>query len=380
MITRITLKNFKIFEDEPFDLAPLTLFTGINGMGKSSVIQSLLLLKQSYMSNKLQYEKTVELDNNSFVDLENCEELCNKKASPKVVEITVENSDQKSYTWSIDASIPKDKKAQFNFSGDESYKEEALFKESFQYLTAERIGPRKSYDKIVTTKTYNTTLGIQGEKTPSFIQATISENTEIGIDALMHPSLKVMERSPLDNPKLLYTNINAWLGDILGRPISAKVSDEGKDKVRLTFSIKGGQGEDFSALQVGFGFSFSLPVIVAPLIAKPGDLIIIENPEAHLHPSAQSKIGMLLALAAQNGVQVILETHSDHVINGIRVMVKGHEVYGKVESDIPKIHFFHQHENEVGRRVLTVGPTGKLSGWPKGFFDEWEKNLRTLIG
>ena len=121
-------------------------------------------------------------------------------------------------------------------------------------------------------------------------------------------------------------------------------------------------------------------MIVAPLNAKPGDLLIIENPEAHLHPSAQSKIGMLLALAAQNGVQVIVETHSDHVINGIRVMVKGHEAYGKVESDITKIHFFHQNDNEVGRRVLTVGPTGKLSGWPKGFFDEWEKNLRTLIG
>lgn len=380
MITRIELKNFKIFEHEQFDLAPLTLFTGINGMGKSSVIQSLLLLKQSYMSKQLQYEQSVELENNSFVDLENCEELCNKKASPKTVEITLENSDPKSYKWSIDASHPKEKTAKFNFSGDESYKDEALFKDSFQYLTAERIGPRKSYDKIVTTKTYNTTLGIQGEKTPSFIQAAISENAEIGIEALIHPSLKVTERSPLDNPKLLYTNINAWLGDILGRSITAKVSDEGKDKVRLTFSIKGGQGEDFSALQVGFGFSFSLPVIVAPLIAKPGDLIIIENPEAHLHPSAQSKIGMLLALAAQNGVQVILETHSDHVINGIRVIVKGHEVYGKIECDIPKIHFFHQNENEVGRRVLTVGPTGKLSGWPKGFFDEWEKNLKTIIG
>lgn len=361
-------------------MAALTLFTGINGMGKSSVIQSLLLLKQSFMSKQLQYESTVELENNGFVDLENCEELCNKKASPKIVEITIENSDQKSYKWSIDATNPPKKTAKFSFTGDNSYKDEALFKDSFQYLTAERIGPRKSYDKVVTTKSHNTILGIQGEKTPAFIQTAISENAVIGIEALMHPSLKVTERSPLDDSRLLYRNINAWLSDILGRPITAKVSDEGKDKVRLTFSIKGGQGEDFSALQVGFGFSFCLPVIVAPLIAKPGDLIIIENPEAHLHPSAQSKIGMLLALAAQNGVQVIVETHSDHVINGIRVMVKGHDIYGKVESNIPKIHFFYQHENEVGRRVLTVGPSGKLSGWPTGFFDEWEKNLRKLIG
>ncbi len=380
MITRIELKNFKIFEQEPFDLAPLTLFTGINGMGKSSVIQSLLLLKQSYMSKQLQYEETVELENNGLVDLENCGELCNKKASPKIVEISIENSDKQKFKWSIDASNPDEKKAKFTFEGDTAYRNEALFQDSFQYLTAERIGPRKSYEKVFTARTHNTLLGIQGEKTPAFIQTAISENAEIGIEALIHPSLKETDKSPLDDSKLLYRNINAWLGDILGRPVTAKVSDEGKDKVRLTFSIKGGQGEDFSALQVGFGFSFSLPVIVAPLNAKPGDLLIIENPEAHLHPSAQSKIGMLLALAAQNGVQVIVETHSDHVINGIRVMVKGHEAYGKVESDITKIHFFHQNDNEVGRRVLTVGPTGKLSGWPKGFFDEWEKNLRTLIG
>ncbi len=377
MINRIHLKNFKIFEDEPFDLAPLTLFTGINGMGKSSIIQSLLLLKQSFESKQLVYESTVELENNSYVDLENCEALCRKKASPKIVTIEIENSEEKNYTWVINASNPIDKKAKFNFTGDDTYKQEALFNENFIYLTAERYGPRKSYDKEFTARSYNTRLGIQGEKTPAFIQKAVSENQEIGIEALIHPSLK--SSNTAESPMQLYRNINAWLGDILGRAVTAKVSDEGTDKVKLTFSIKGGQGDEFSALQVGFGFSFSLPVIVAPLIAKPGDLIIIENPEAHLHPSAQSKIGILLALAAQNGVQVILETHSDHVMNGIRVLAKGHDIYGKIDSDITKIHFFHNHESEIARRVLTVLPTGKLSGWPNGFFDEWEINLQRLV-
>lgn len=374
MITRIELKNFKIFEHEPFDLAPLTLFTGINGMGKSSVIQSLLLLKQSYMSKQLQYEETVELENNGLVDLENCGELCNKKASPKTVEIAIENSDKQQFKWIIDASNPGEKKAKFKFNGDAVYKDEALFQDSFQYLTAERIGPRKSYEKVFTARTHNTILGIQGEKTPAFIQTAISENAEIGIEAMMHPSLKETDKSPLDDSKLLYRNINAWLGDILGRPVIAKVSDEGKDKVRLTFSIKGGQGEDFSALQVGFGFSFSLPVIVAPLIAKPGDLIIIENPEAHLHPSAQSKIGMLLALAAQNGVQVIVETHSDHLLNGIRVAVKK----GLLSSKNTMIHFFSPNTS-VHRNSFNIEPDGTTERWPEGFFDEWDNALTALL-
>lgn len=371
MITRVKLKNFKIFEDESFELAPLTLFTGINGMGKSSAIQSLLLLKQSYESKQLQYENQVELENNGYIDLENCEELCNKKASPKTIEIAIENNNNKRYHWMIDASNPKEKKAKSIFVGDDSYKDEPLFQKSFTYLTAERLGPRKSYDKDYTARTYNTTLGIQGEKTPSFIQKAASENTEIGIEALMHPSLK--ETNALDNPKLLYRNINAWLGDILGRPITAKVSDEGKDKVRLTFSIKGAQGEDFSALQVGFGFSFSLPVIVAPLIAKPGDLIIIENPEAHLHPSAQSKIGMLLSMAAQNGVQVIIETHSDHLLNGIRVAVRKKII----RSNNTIIHFFSQ--NELHKQTFSIEEDGTTERWPNGFFDEWDKRLTQLI-
>jgi predicted ATPase len=371
MITNIRLKNFKIFENEPFELAPLTLFTGINGMGKSSAIQSLLMLKQSFDSKQLQYENQVELENNGYIDLENCGELCNKKASPKTIEIVIENSHSKRYQWTIDASNPKDKKAKITFEGDASYKDEPLFNESFIYLTAERLGPRKSYDKDYTSRTHNTILGIQGEKTPAFIQKAASENTEIGIEALMHSSLK--GTNVLDNPKLLYRNINAWLGDILGRPVTAKVSDEGKDKVRLTFSIKGAQGEDFSALQVGFGFSFSLPVIVAPLIAKPGDLIIIENPEAHLHPSAQSKIGILLALAAQNGVQVIVETHSDHLLNGIRVAVKKKIL----SSNNTVIHFFSQ--NAIQKQTFSIEEDGTTERWPSGFFDEWDNRLSELL-
>jgi len=372
MITKIRLRNFKIFEDEQFELAPLTLFTGINGMGKSSVIQSLLLLKQSFASKQLQYENQVELENSGFVDLENCRELCNKKAFPKTVEIALENNKEKHYKWTIDASNPVEKKAPFYFSGDEGYKNEALFNDSFTYLSAERFGPRKSYDKVYTIRTHNTNLGIQGEKTPAFIQKAVSENVEVGIEALVHPSLR--EASALDNPKLLYRNINAWLEDIIGRPVTAKVSDDGKDTVRLTFSIKGSGGEDFSALQVGFGFSFSLPVIVAPLIAKPGDLIIIENPEAHLHPSAQSKIGMLLALAAENDVQVIIETHSDHLLNGIRVAVKNKKLSAKNTA----IHFFSL-DRVAQRQTFSIEEDGRTERWPSGFFDEWDNRLSDLL-
>lgn len=374
MITNINLKNFKIFEKEPFDLAPMTLFTGINGLGKSSVIQSLLLLKQSFESKSMQNESQIELDNNSFIDLENCGELCNKKAFPKTVEIALENSEDKSYIWKIDASNPGEKNAQFLYDGDETFKKEALFNQNFIYLSAERFGPRKSYSKIYNKRSYNTKLGIQGELTPSFIQKSVSENLEVGIEQLIHPSLQRSDLSELENSKLLYRNINAWLSDILGRTVTAKVSDLGKDDVKLSFSIKGSQGDEFSSLQVGFGYSYSLPIIVAPLIAKPGDLIIIENPEAHLHPSAQLRIGMLLALAAENGVQVIIETHSDHLLNGIRMAVKKKMLSPKNAI----IHFFTQNAN-ANKQSFSIEKDGTTERWPEGFFDEWDNALTELL-
>ena len=69
---------------------------------------------------------------------------------------------------------------------------------------------------------------------------------------------------------------------------------------------------------MGFGVTYSLPIILSGLIAKEKGLLIVENPEAHLHPAGQSRMGVFLAWLAGKGVQVLVETHSDHIINGIR--------------------------------------------------------------
>jgi predicted ATPase len=373
MITHIQLKKFKCFSDESFDIAPLTLFTGINGMGKSSVIQSLVLLRQSYESTLLQTKAKVDLFNHSYINLESASDLCNYNAYPKSVEIIAESSVTGNHHWTIDASKPKDTVLDVVYEGNDNLENEALFKSDFIYLTADRFGPRKSYNRKV-ERVFNTKLGVQGELTPTYISDAVKNNDNIGIENLKHPTLRSFQ---------LYENLNAWLSEILGRNITTKVTEIDQENVKLSFNLKGTRGGDFSALQVGFGFSFSLPVILAPLIAKPGDLLIIENPEAHLHPSAQAKIGKLLALAAQNGVQIIIESHSDHLLNGIRLIVKGDETFGKLDPGKVIIHFFNtelqDEAGNFGKRTLKISPKGKLDGWPNGFFDEWESNLRKLL-
>ena len=103
MIKNIKLKNFKVFEDEDIELAPLTLITGINGMGKSSVIQSLLLLKQSYEIGYLELKKQVDLSND-YIDLESAESLCYTMAKSRTVDVGITLDNGPGHSQNCDSS------------------------------------------------------------------------------------------------------------------------------------------------------------------------------------------------------------------------------------------------------------------------------------
>ena len=137
----------------------------------------------------------------------------------------------------------------------------------------------------------------------------------MNINTLRHPSSKTNQ---------LLENVSLWLGEISnGIDISTKVYNE-LQQVNLTYNYIYGdnRSNEFTPLNVGFGITYVLPIIVAILKSKPDDLLIIENPESHLHPAGQSKIAELCAIASSQGVQIIIETHSDHFLNGIRVATK----------------------------------------------------------
>lgn len=138
----------------------------------------------------------------------------------------------------------------------------------------------------------------------------------------------------------------------------------------------------FSPLNVAFGNSYILPIILAVLTAPENSLLIIENPEAHLHPSAQFRTGQLLALAAEHGIQIIVETHSDHLLNGVRVMTKaGMEGKGRTDAGKVEIHYIYQDKDHpelhLNERIV-LEEDGTLDHWPQGFFDEWELALRQI--
>ena len=153
------------------------------------------------------------------------------------------------------------------------------------------------------------------------------------------------------------------------------------DSVNLQYSFIDGtvRTGTFRSTGVGFGISYTLPVVLALLSVNPDALILLENPEAHLHPQGQFMMGTLIAQAAASGIQVIVETHSDHILNGIRVAVHDN----LIQPEKTKVYYMSR-SSEAGGMYASVEephiyPDGSMDKWPEGFFDEWEKSLEKLL-
>lgn len=179
----------------------------------------------------------------------------------------------------------------------------------------------------------------------------------------------------------LRDQVAAWMGEVSPGVRINLTPNMGTDTVSLRYSfafVSGKQvSNEFRATNVGFGITYTLPILVAILSSAPGALILIENPEAHLHPKGQSTMGELMAHAASCGIQIVVETHSDHVLNGIRVAV--HDA--KLSPDDVQLHFFRRREEDGLVEVVSpnVDRDGRIDKWPDGFFDEWDKNLEALL-
>jgi Uncharacterized conserved protein len=194
----------------------------------------------------------------------------------------------------------------------------------------------------------------------------------ISVEAVLHSGAKQRD---------LVSQVNAWLGDISpGTKLSLRPYAE-LDLVQIQYQFKTGSEltDAYRPTNVGFGLTYVLPIIVAVLSAQPGELLLIENPEAHLHPRGQRRMGELLGSAASAGVQIVVESHSDHALNGIRLAVRA----GSLEPADVAIHFFSRTEQTGQTHLVHTSPTidrnGRLSDWPDGFFDEWDLALAELL-
>ena len=134
---------------------------------------------------------------------------------------------------------------------------------------------------------------------------------------------------------------------------------------RLTSANVGGARDMVRIADVGLGISQTLPVVVALLVAKPGQLVFLEQPEIHLHPRAQTALAQVLADAANRGVRVVAETHSSILILGIQTLV----AEGKLPPDLVKLHWFERQNGVTKVRSADLDETGSFGNWPEDFAD-----------
>ena len=367
MVEYIILKNFKCFDELQVRLAPLTLITGMNGVGKSTLIQSLLLIRQSFVSRY--FQDNYLCLNGDLANLINGEALLYKQAVDESVEIHIEDSEN-DFIFNV-LQIDSDNHLQRVEICPNDYSKHGLFLfgDDFVYLNAERLAPQMDY-KLMNPleKNYSRMGNKHGDKAVGVLFDAIDKVSDLTIPALKAEAVSTLR---------LGDNVSAWMSYIMGTKITAKVEKVNSEDLRLTYTMGDVAKENvFSPLNSAFGYSYLLPIVTAVLTAKKNGGVLLENPEAHLHPAAQFRLGVFLAMASEQGIQLVVETHSDHLLNGIRVAAKEK----KISSDNVAILYFSVRDGVHDAQRIVLNEDGELDRWPQGFFDEWEKALDTLIG
>ena len=376
MIEEVSLVNFKAFKGVALPLGALTLLSGLNGSGKSTVLQALALVRQSWDAGFLSAGDL--LLNGDLIELGTGADVLNHDFGEPYVEVGISLSQGigNGLIWRAPIETAADVLSCNALPGGIGHPNDHgemqifnLLDFGFQFLRADRITPSVTFPKSNHAVRHRQFLGPKGEYTAHYLLEFGGE--KISNLGLTHPS------EP--DAHSLLAQVNAWLQEFSPGVRVEAHSVPMTDFVRLAFSYRG-QGVSYGAplrpTNVGFGLTHALPVITACLGAKSGSLIIIENPEAQLHPKGQVAIGRLLAMTAAGGVQVIVESHSDHVLNGIRLAVKG----GTLEANHTKLHFFHRTPGDQSRfESPSLTAEGRLTNWPSGFFDQWEKSLDQLL-
>lgn len=365
MIEKLALSNFLAFRQVTVPFGPLTLLAGTNSAGKSSVLHSLALLRQSFDTDSLPVSLVL---NGELVtlglgrDVLHSEPQDGEDGTVKLTIGFVAGNDRSEwrakYSREADA-LPLD---------EASKPSSDLFAPGFQYLSADRIVPQTTFPKSHHAVVVRGSLGARGEHTANFLR--VHGSASVRDSRLFHAKAK---------GSTLLEQTNAWLSE-LSTETSIEVRDVlDADLVQIVYRRVGTDimTEGQRSTNVGFGLTVALPIIVACLAAPPGSVLIVENPEAHLHPKGQAMLGRMCALASAAGAQVVIESHSDHVLNAIRLAVK----QSIVKADAVALSYFSRTVGVLQPLItdLKIDSDGMIDAWPHGFFDEMDNALDTLL-
>lgn len=340
MLNNFHIHNFKCLEKEDFEFGKLNIITGLNSTGKSSVIQAILYFSDWIFSDWI-YEKGSSVSY-AFDDLRN------KYNNSREINLKIDTLEKPINIFM------EENKIHIKYSESEDIniivprKNENLF-----YLAEDRIGPLE----LEINKQSNSIGLIHGDK-----------------GELVFSNYESLKSNPIDKnlvigeSSTLYQNVDYWLKKVLDVDVSLLSKEVTSEKIKISYDFD--ELEGISPKNLGAGVSYLSKILIICLLAKPNDTIIIENPEIHLHPKAQSKLGEFFAFIASKEIQLILETHSEHLINRVR-----YEVYKeKLESEEVKLFYKETNRSPFIKLVLDnnghyLGENSERMNFPSGFFD-----------
>lgn len=331
MIKKIEIKNYKCIADETITGFPLTIITGLNSTGKSSILQAILLLNKSFTKNGAIYLSKLPSGFSS---------IRNRYKNAKKVEICL-TTDTETIGWRMsDEELPETDLVM-----------ELEIEKNLFYLSANRTGT-----EAISSVSGEVKSGTQGE----YLLGTFEKEKSTPVI----PGLVKNTQS-----STLSSQLNYWLSYIL--EIKLEMSTELRTELDVQTTYKSDGIANLSPFQLGAGVGYLTKILILCLRARKNDVLLIENPEIHLHPAAQSRLGEFFAYIANAGIQLFIETHCEHLINRIR-----YEVYKK-RLDVNDVGILYKESIRAPFLNISILPNGKYDkDFPAGFFDA---TLRELI-
>lgn len=347
MISQITIKALKSISDITLCCSNLNLLIGTNSSGKSTALQSILLLSQNIDT---QYGL-----NGPLVSLGDFRESKNFNVPDNAIELMlIDNKGS-----SIKMKITEDNGVNVEYANDHDLTYSMNYNhQTLHYLSCNRIGGQDIYQKNI--------FGLH----------KVGINGEYAIEYLMRHGSDELEQSLLrskDSFTLLH-QVNTWLKYIINANI--KVEDiTDTDVVKARFSHI--EGKSIRPKNVGSGLSYIISILVLCLSSNCDDKIIIENPEIHLHPLSQSRLCEFFYFISLSGRQLFIETHSDHFFNGIRAGI----ATSSIDESKVTVNFFKLNDNNCSEVIpIHFGRKGKVLNQVKDLFDQFELDLNKMLG
>lgn len=290
MISHLHIENYKCIDNADLNIKPLTIVTGLNSTGKSTLIQSILL-PECYGS----FDPSI-LGLSTKYDMIRSRYLGGKKSVIVRLEL-VDGKEGKSLVLDPDDNS----KIEMGEKVPSLFDDKGLY-----YLSANRTiadTEKVTYGKIMVVPDGRNLFSVfDMEKSNTVIE-----------------ELRKYEES-----YTLQSQVNYWLTYITGQKLEVTTEKPLDDLVVIKYTSDG--LNNISPSNLGTGVTHLAKVLIACLRAKQGNVILVENPEIHLHPSAQAKLGEFFAYVANAGIQIIIETHCEHLINRVQYAVYNHEI------------------------------------------------------